>query len=303
MRELDIILLTETRFVDLAHPDWYARQILDDDALLTSALQAKGLRVLRVDWADTTVDWSNVKAAVFRTTWDYFHRFSSFSAWLDVVEQQTLLINPPELIRWNWDKHYLRDLEQKGIRIPETIFIEPGDRVTLAELHLATGWNHTVLKPAISGGGRHTYRLDSDNMAVHEEVFGKLVAQEAMLLQPFQDNVLSSGEVSMIVIDGIVSHAVLKKAKEGDYRVQDDFGGKAHPYEASEAEKVFAMEVVAACQITPAYARVDMIWDNDGQMALSELELIEPELWLRHNPPAAELFANAILKQMEQAGV
>jgi len=298
MKAYDIVLLTDARFVNPTLPDWYAQQILDDDALLAAALQAHGLRVARADWADPQFEWNTTAAAVFRTTWDYFHRFDAFSAWLNKVEQQTQLINPPSLIRWNWDKHYLQDLENKGIRIPETIFMEKGDKVTLAEMHQATGWDETVLKPAISGGGRHTYRLDASTIAAHEEVFAQLLANEAMLLQPFQHNVVSRGEVSLMVIGGKCTHAVLKKAKEGDYRVQDDFGGKAHPYHPNAEEVAFAETVVAACDTLPVYARVDMIWDNDGLPSVSELELIEPELWLRHHPPAATALAEAIWRAL-----
>ena len=39
----------------------------------------------------------------------------------------------------------------------------------------------------------------------------------------------------------------------------------------------------------PAYARVDVIWNNKSELVVSELELIEPELWFRLNPHAAIL--------------
>jgi glutathione synthase/RimK-type ligase-like ATP-grasp enzyme len=298
MQSYDVVLLTDSRFVDPVLPNWYAQQILDDDALLILALEKHGMRVTRVDWADVHFDWECTRSAVFRTTWDYFHRFHDFSVWLDKVSAKTHLINESSLIRWNWDKHYLQDLERKGIRIPETIFIERGDKVTLAELHLATGWDDTILKPAISGGGRHTYRLNQATMTLHEQVFHDLLENEAMLLQPFQSNVLTKGELSLIVIDGVYSHAIIKRAKEGDYRVQDDFGGNAHPHDANTHEIAFAEHVVSVCDPKPVYARVDMIWDNDGLPSVSELELIEPELWLRYHPPAAVALADAIAKVM-----
>jgi hypothetical protein len=298
MQSYDVVLLTDSRFVDPVLPNWYAQQILDDDALLILALEKHGMRVTRVDWADVHFDWQCTRSAVFRTTWDYFHRFHDFSVWLDKVSAKTHLINGPSLIRWNWDKHYLQDLESKGIRIPETIFIERGDKVTLAELHLATGWDDTILKPAISGGGRHTYRLNQATMTLHEQVFHDLLENEAMLLQPFQSNILTKGELSLIVIDGVYSHAIIKRAKEGDYRVQDDFGGNAHLHDANTHEIAFAEHVVSVCDPKPVYARVDMIWDNDGLPSVSELELIEPELWLRYHPPAAVALADAIAKVM-----
>jgi len=296
MKQFDIVLLTESRYVNPANPDWYARQILEDDALLTAELEKLGLVVTRKDWADPDFDWGNARMAVFRTTWDYFNRFSEFKEWLAMAENRTRLVNPPELIRWNWDKHYLSDLQQRGVHIPETLFIEAGTQETLREIHQRTGWRETVLKPAIAGAARHTYRLNLNNLEAHESIFRDLIEHEAMLLQPFQRNVVEQGEMSLMVIGGKYSHAVLKRAKAGDFRVQDDFGGTATPYEPTDEEIAFAEVAVAACDIAPIYARADIIRDNDGRLALTELELIEPELWLRHRPEAAQALAAALAK-------
>ena len=54
--------------------------------------------------------------------------------------------------------------------------------------------------------------------------------------------------------------------------------------------------MLAACQPAPAYGRVDLVRDNHGNLAVMELELIEPELWLRNHPPAATAFADTIAK-------
>jgi glutathione synthase/RimK-type ligase-like ATP-grasp enzyme len=294
MKQFDIVLLTESRYVNPANPDWYARQILEDDALLTVELEKFGLRVTRKDWADPDFDWGSTRMAIFRTTWDYFNRFAEFRDWLAMVEQRTKLVNPPALIRWNWDKHYLRDLNQRDIHIPETLFIETGTEESLLGIHARTGWTETVLKPAIAGAARHTYRLNENNLEAHEDIFHELTRNEAMLLQPFQRNVVEQGEISLMVIGGKFTHAVLKRAKAGDFRVQDDFGGTASAYKPTEEEIRFAEQAVTACDIAPIYARADIIRDNNGKLALTELELIEPELWLRHNPLAARLMAREI---------
>jgi hypothetical protein len=44
---------------------------------------------------------------------------------------------------------------------------------------------------------------------------------------------------------------------------------------------------------------VDIIRDNSRQICLSELELIEPELWLRHHPAAAIPLADALALALE----
>ncbi|MBX2964191.1 MAG: hypothetical protein KF687_16890 [Cyclobacteriaceae bacterium] len=291
---IDIILLTDARYVNPPNPDWYKQNILDDDKLVREALERRGLTVTRTNWDNPTYDWTQTRFAVFRTTWDYFERFEEFSQWLDRVGTQTQLINPLPLVRWNIDKHYLRDLEQYGIRIPPTVFIEKGDKRSLTEIVRQTGWPEYVLKPTVSGTARHTYRFVAENASAHESIFQQLIASESMLVQEFQHPVLAKGEVAFMLFGGKFSHAVLKKAKPGDFRVQDDFGGTVHEYNPSVSEIEFAESVVAYCQPAPAYARVDCIWNNQHELCVSEFELIEPELWFRKHPPAAELFADAI---------
>ena len=93
----------------------YIQNILDEYQFLKAALEAKGLTVERTFWDDPNYDWSQTKAVVFRTIWDYFERFDEFWPWLESIKDKTILINPFALIKWNVDKHYLKDLETKGI--------------------------------------------------------------------------------------------------------------------------------------------------------------------------------------------
>ena len=293
---VDIIILTEDRYVNPPSDTLYIQNILKEDRLVQQALEKRGFKVARKSWADPNVDWRLTKAIVFRSTWDYFHRFEAWQAWLNDVSKQTRLINPIEMIRWNMDKHYLRDLQERGINIPETKYIETGDQITLAQLHKETGWGNTILKPCISGAARHTYKLHPGNLTDHEKIFQELIQVESMMLQPFQRNVVEKGEISMMVMGGKYTHAVLKIAKPGDFRVQDDFGGTVQAYQPTLEEINFAERTVAACEPIPCYARVDIIRDNHDQLAVIELELIEPELWFRLQPNAATALATAIEK-------
>ena len=290
----DIVVLTEDRYVNPDPNDPYNQDILNEDRLVVEALEAKGFRVARISWSDPTFDWSSTQTVIFRTTWDYFYRFQEWEAWLSSTSKVTQMINSHSLIQWNMDKHYLRDLEERGIHIPESRFIEVGEQTTLSDLLSETGWANCILKPCVSGTARHTYKLNAENISEHEDIFQGLIRSEAMMLQPFLNNIVAKGEVSMIVIGGQFTHAVLKVAKGGDFRVQSDFGGSIQNYNPSVAEREFAEKAVAACDPQPVYARVDIVEDNNGQLALIELELIEPELWFRMNPKAAEVLADSL---------
>lgn len=293
MNKIDITILTDHRYVLVDYPDVYSQNVVLEDRLLKEALERKGLVVHRTNWDDPTFDWSSTTAIFFRTTWDYFERYEEFAEWLKVVRTKTRLINPEALIYWSLDKHYLSDLASAGVRIPPTVFIEMGDQRSLREILTELNWSEFILKPAISGAARHTYRFTKEEASQHESIFSELIQSESMLLQEFQTNILTKGEVAFMVFGGKFSHAVLKRAKAGDFRVQDDFGGTVHPYSPSEAEIAFVEKAFAACTPTPVYARIDVIWDNNNELCIGEIELIEPELWFRMNPESADQCAEA----------
>ena len=296
MKNIDVVILTERRYVDAKRIGNPNTNVYLEDELIRVALENEELTAIRLSWDDPNFDWSTTPFVLFRSTWDYFNRFEEFSNWLNTISKQTQIINPEEIIRWNIDKHYLIDLEQKGVHCVPTVFLEKGTTATLKKLYEQHNFNETVLKPAVSGTARHTYKLNTDNLANHETILKELIAKEAMLLQPFQYDIVEKGEVSLVIIDGHYTHAVLKVAKSGDFRVQDDFGGTVHDYNPTQEEIAFAEKTIKACSPMPLYARVDILTDNDGKLALVELELVEPELWFRKNAKAAEALAAAIKK-------
>ncbi|MGW8314439.1 MAG: ATP-grasp domain-containing protein [Bacteroidales bacterium] len=297
-RSTDITILTDARYVNPEKKDGYVDNILYEESLVQQAMEKRGLMVQRINWDHPEMDWRSTRYVLFRSTWDYFERFPEFLQWLERVKDQTRMINPYALIRWNMDKHYLGDLQQKGIPIPPTQFIEQGTAHSLADLVEKTGWKEVILKPVVSGAARHTYRFALEEASSHESRFKSLIREEAMMIQEFQDQVLTRGEAAFMLVGGVYTHAVLKKAREGDFRVQDDFGGTVNPYAATPEEIELAERTVALCDPAPLYARVDAIWDREGTPRVSELELIEPELWFRFHPSAADRLAEAIVAHM-----
>lgn len=293
MQSFDVALLTDRRYTaSVAEKgDWYLRNILTDDGLLREALTQRGLTSARVDWADESIDWSRFRCAVFRSTWDYHERYVEFSTWLGRAERATRLCNPGSTVRWNWDKHYLADLADRGVPVVPSRFLHRGSTGTLADVLDETGWDEAVIKPCVSGAARHTYRVNRRTAGDHQPLLAELLTRESMIVQPFQAYITHTGEDTLMVFDGRYSHAVRKVAKPGDFRVQDDHGGTVHEYRPTEDQIALAERAAAVCQPVPVYGRVDMVRDNDGRLAVTELELIEPELWLRYHPPAAQAFA------------
>ncbi|WP_299768463.1 hypothetical protein [uncultured Dokdonia sp.] len=294
----DITLLTCKTYFQPKEVTPYISNILQERKLLQAALEKRGVKVDCTYWDDPNYDWSQTKAVVFRTIWDYFERYDEFSIWIEKVKTQTQLINPKSLIDWNIDKHYLAGLEKKGIAIVPTAYVDTDAYRSIDSVCAEKGWTDVVIKPAIAGGAFHTHKVCQEERTSFEDLFKKLVSERDMLIQPFQETITSFGEASLMVFNGKYTHAILKKAKAGDYRVQDDFGGTVYDYTPTPEEIAFAENVFNACDPMPAYGRADIIWDTEGTILLGELEIIEPELWVRNQPVSAEEFAEGILKYL-----
>ena len=287
----DLVIAVEGKYVNPSKVDWYTQNILDENLLISNAAKELGISVTKVSWDDPNFDWKNAKAVLIRETWDYFHRISEFMEWVSKVEQESRLINSAELIRWNQDKHYLLDAQQNGVEIVPTRYIEKGETASLKEIYESTSWSTIILKPCISGAARHTYKLNARSVQEHEAIFRELIVNESMMIQPFIESITEKGEISFILINGKFEHAVLKKAKPGDFRVQDDWGGTLHDFTPSSDMIRLAQDVLLKAAPNAIYARVDMVWGDDDHLLLGELELIEPELWFRRNPTAANNLA------------
>lgn len=292
--QYDIVVLTEKQYMAPEKTDVYIENVLLEDQLVLDALVAKGYRAIKLNWDHLTFDWSSTRAVLFRTIWDYHHRWEEFDLWLKKVSGLTRMINSIEIVRWNIDKHYLQDLQAAGTPIVPTLFVHKGQDYDLADAHAHFDTDMLIIKPTISASARDTHKLHRNDLQANNILLAELLQYEDMMVQPFIDSIESKGEVSYMVMNGTYTHAILKRAKTGDFRVQDDFGGTVHDYEATPAEIAFAEQAVRNCPHPPLYARVDVVWDNHNLMRVGELELIEPELWFRNCKEAAVVLAEGV---------
>jgi glutathione synthase/RimK-type ligase-like ATP-grasp enzyme len=259
-----------------------------DDSHLSASLARLGIEPVAVDWADPSVDWSSFDAVLIRTTWDYFQRYGEFLRWLDALPVPT--INDAALLRWNSDKRYLLELAELGVDIvPAQLASFAG----LPALLSSMAGQDLVVKPTVSGGAWNTVRGVAGK-AAFEAAVAALPSGYDYIVQAFVPEVARDGEWSLLYFDGEFSHAILKRAATGEFRVQSQFGGSVdamQPTEAMLASARKALDAVAKLGYADhAYARVDGVL-VDGRFRLMELEMIEPALFLSHHPEAAERFA------------
>lgn len=270
--------------------------VADVDAALATALHARGAEVAQPRWDDPDVDWAAFDVAVVRTTWDYPQRRDEFLAWAVDAGQRTRLWNPADVLRWNTHKSYLLELEERGAPVVPTAWLGRGDRVVLDDLLRARGWERAVVKPAVGAGASGLARVEPGDPAAQGHL-DREVAVGDVMVQPYLASVETSGELSVVVVDGEVSHAVRKRPSGGDFRIQEEFGGRYEVVDLDPDTAALARWIVEATGHELLYARVDLLEDDLGQPQLAELEATEPDLYLRHVPAAADRVADAVVRR------
>ncbi len=280
----------------------------DDEALLAS-LRARGVVTTWQPWDDAAFPWNENDLIVARTVWDYSLRHDEFIGWLDGLTAP--VENDPELLRWNSDKRYLDDLLEEGLPVVPTSFVEPGDEPPPID-------SEQVVKPTISAGGRLTGRFGPGAAGAARELIAAIgAAGKTAMVQPYLAAVESHGETAVVMIDGEVSHVLRKGAILGPDEVApvraDTLGVAERMYDpnlvlaaaASAAEIDLAERILGEVRrrfdVTPLYARVDMLPGPDGSPLLLELEAIEPNLYFEQAPEAPELLADAIVRRARRA--
>jgi hypothetical protein len=275
--------------------------LCEDDQLLVPALAALGVDAVPAVWSDRALDWTSFDALVIRSPWDYFEHTVEFRAWLDArIASDVLMCNSSDILVWNYDKRYLQDLEAAGVPVVPTVRIGRGGKADVAALARERGWNEIVVKPTISGGAYRTHRFLVDDAAAYGSEIEQILRDRGVLVQPFLSEIVSDGELSLLFFDGVFSHAVLKRPKPGDYRVQFQYGGTDDSVELDAKLVDQARICVLASPSLPAYARVDGVI-KDGRFLLMELEVFEPLMFLGHHPEAPARFARAVHERLVTA--
>lgn len=221
--------------------------------------------------------------------WGYQRDVPGWYRLLDRLERERLpVLNPVALLRWNSDKAYLAELAAARVPVVPTVHAERIDDAALAAARARFGTDRLVIKPPISGGADGTFLLGPDD-AVPAAWTGR-----RMLIQPLCPAISSEGEWSLFHFGGHYSHAIIKRPAAGDFRVQEQFGGREAAIEPPAEARALAEAALAAAPQPALYARIDMVRLPDGTLALMELELIEPALFLHLAADGGAAFAAAV---------
>lgn len=273
--------------------------LTDDDRLAVECLQRQGVQVEPLVWDSDLQRVRDFAGIVIRSCWDYHLKPQRFLHWLSQIEaQQVPLWNSLSVVAWNLDKSYLRHLGERGVAIPPTVWLQKNSQANLLAILNERGWEKAVVKPTISATAYQTWITSPAKAPSDQPALEEMLTRSGVMVQQFVDEIQTHGEWSFVFFLKKYSHAVLKRAKSGDFRVQDQFGGYLDDSSPSASLIAQAQLIVDVIEEPLLFARVDGI-EIDGKFQLMELELIEPLLFLSQDPLASQRFSQAIVSLLD----
>ena len=246
---------------------------------LVPAFAAKGMKVDLVPWREAAARAGDYDAMLPLLVWDYFEgNEAAFTAEMAKVDAKTRLFNKFRTLRWNANKSYLDELKHQGAPVIPTLTVDRVTETGIARAFKELETDTLVIKPQVGGGAwRQVLYKQGDPFPSRDEL-----PPEGAMIQAFLPSVVEEGEYSFLYFGGSFSHALIKRPKKGDYRIQSLYGGTEETYSPIKQERASARSVLNAISFTPLYARVDLLRGRDGKLKLIELEMLEPYLYLAH---------------------
>ncbi|MCW9706680.1 ATP-grasp domain-containing protein [Fodinibius salsisoli] len=262
------------------------------DHLLFNPLADKGWAVEEVSWRDKQVDWNQFEVVVVRSPWDYQKDPEAFFKVLQEIDRSTArLENKLDLIKWNIDKTYLRDLESRGIEIVPSIWEDTFSIEQYPRFFEELSSSEIIIKPTISAGADDTFRIKRKDHKQYTDQLAKLFEQRPFIVQPFMPHIVEEGEFSLFYFGDTYSHTILKTPEQNDFRVQEEHGGRLKKVEPEKELRSLGQEILEQLNPAPLYTRVDFVRTEQDSFALMELELIEPSLYFNMDPESPQRFA------------
>jgi len=268
------------------------------DNLLDAPLAQLGWETETISWRDKTIDWDQFEVVIIRSPWDYQQHPSEFMEVLKTIEaSKARLENNFELVKWNFNKSYLMELETNGIEIVPTMWKRSWQSNEIECYFEYYRTEQIILKPVISANADNTYWLKKDDFQQQLEAMEASFSSIDYMVQPFMEAITNEGEFSLFYFGGEYSHCILKTPEKDDFRVQEEHGSSLKLVKPEENLLAHANKVQQQLKPEPLYSRIDLVRTETG-FALMEVELIEPSLYFNMDPASPLRFALAFDKWM-----
>ena len=221
---------------------------------------------------------------VIRSTWDYFDRLEEFLAWVDRVDSVTRIVNSPSVIRWNSHKGYLAELGAAGVPVlpsldPAAGRCRRGRRMLRRGLGRgrhqagrrrrraagAAGPRRRPRRPRAPGAARRVRRRHRAALRAGRGDRGRCRCSSSAASSPTR---------------------CARCPSRGDYRVQAMHGGREECTSPPRPSWTWPVPPWPWPRTTSS-TRASTASTSTGEPTLMELELIEPDLFLRMAPGSA----------------
>ncbi|OGU77886.1 MAG: hypothetical protein A2V93_02720 [Ignavibacteria bacterium RBG_16_34_14] len=261
------------------------------DHLTFEPLRNLGWQAEEISWRNPHIEWDRYDAVIVRSTWDYQSKPGKFSAVLEKINSVTHLENKLSIIKWNMNKNYLKDLQDKGIKIVNTVWEKAFIPQKFEYYFDFLDSDEIIIKPNISANAENTFRIKKDDSKNQLHIMEPVFSKREFMVQKFMKNIIDEGEYSLFYFGEEYSHSILKVPKEKDFRVQEEHGGKIFSINPDREMKRTAEEILNKVKPAPLYARIDLVKTQDNEFVLIELELIEPSLYFNLDDKSPHRFA------------
>lgn len=280
---MNVALVTNEEFPNL----------IDGEVRFFEALRSRGVNVSCAVWSDPTVKWSKYTHVILRLCWDYHLRLDEFLDWVSRLEKVKInVFNDTEVIRWNTNKSYLLDLEERGVAIPVTQIVSSENLSDVSDIIQAFDSKVLIVKPAVGAAAYKVRKFARDDPKMVTYI-KQLLKHSDVLMQEFIPEI-ANGEISASFFGNQLSHVVIKIPQVDDFR--SNHGGHIESYEPDQNMKQRLVDTYAKCGVDTLHARLDVI-DTGDELVLIELELIDAELFMEYDEGSADRLVDAFLAQ------
>ena len=274
-------------------PDAFEHDLLLD--AIAGGLAGRA-ELVAIDWRAPLEVLASFDLAYLGTPWDYTEAKDEFLARLDALEAAGVTVcNSAGVVRWNADKLYLRELEQRGAAAIPTLWLDCAGPDDVAAAFDRFECDRLVVKRRVGAGA-----IGQDSFARDQPPPPAWRMEQPAMIQPFLPAISQEGEHSFVFVDGAFSHALVKRAKPGDYRIQSLYGGTEMAVVPAPTDRAAAEAIMAMLPFDhpPLYARIDMVRLDAGTLALIEAEMIEPYLYPEQDTAFGARMAGALLGRL-----
>ena len=268
------------------------------DNLIVNPLEEMGWICDQVPWdTNKLIDWDQYDSVIIRSTWNYQENFLKFINVLKEISSSSAdLQNPIDIVEWNLNKQYLKDFENKNIKIVPSQWFNNFIPKEIIQSFLNFNSKKIIIKPCISANADFTYILEEKTALSKLKTLKKDFIDKEFIIQPFIQDIKNEGEYSLIYFGNTLSHVLLKTPKVGDFRVQEEHGGTLKSIINPEQALIrFGKNVINKLPRACLYSRVDIV-RNKNEFLLMEVELIEPSLYFNMDSKSPKKFVEVFNK-------